>query len=184
MVRDDETVLITIRSGMRSDGPSLQAIERSAGEKFRQVGLNHVADDEPPSVESLAIYADAGRSWVAIDETGNPIGYLIFDEIDGNAHISQMSVHPDWQGRGVGRMLLSRAQTWVIDNGRSAITLTTFDSVPWNRSLYEHLGFHVLSEGDIGPELIAIRNSETDRGLAPDERVCMRLDVHAGFKAL
>ena len=168
---------------MPSDGPSLQAIERLAGEKFRLVGLNHVADDEPPSVESLTNYAHAGRSWVAIDETGDPIGYVIIDEIDGNAHISQMSVHPDWQGRGVGRMLLSRVQTWIIDNGKSAITLTTFESVPWNKPLYEHLGFRVLSEGDIGPELIAIRTSEANRGLAPNERVCMRFDVHASSEA-
>jgi len=176
-------VLITIRSGVPSDGPSLQAIERLAGEKFRLVGLDHVANDEPPSVESLANYADAGRSWVAIDETGDPIGYVIIDEIDGNAHISQMSVHPDWQGRGVGRMLLSRVQTWVIDNGKGAITLTTFDLVPWNRPLYEHLGFRVLTAEGIGPELSAIQTSETVRGLTPSERVCMRLDVHAGSKA-
>lgn len=176
-------MLISIRSGVPSDGPSLQAIERLAGEKFRLVGLNYVADDEPPSVESLATYADAGRSWVAIDETGNPIGYVIIDEIDGNAHVSQMSVHPDWQGRDVGRMLLRRVQTWVIDNGRSAITLTTFDLVPWNRPLYEHIGFRVLSADEIGPELMAIRNSEANLGLDPSERVCMRFDIHRSPEA-
>jgi len=60
----------------------LQAIERLAGERFRDVGLPEVADDDPFSVAHLASYADSGRSWVAVDEADVPIGYVLIDVVD------------------------------------------------------------------------------------------------------
>jgi hypothetical protein len=55
--------------------------------------------------------------------------------------------------------------------------LTTFSDVPWNAPLYRHLGFRVLDDDDIGPELRARRADEAARGLDPASRVCMRRDV-------
>ncbi len=74
-----------IRPAQPEDGRALQEIERLAGESFRAVGLEAVADHEPPSLETLARYASTARSWVAVDETGHPVGYLLVDEVDGNA---------------------------------------------------------------------------------------------------
>jgi GNAT superfamily N-acetyltransferase len=169
---------IRIRPSRRDDGPGLQEIERLAGVRFRDVGLPHIADAEPGSIDDLAEYADAGRSWVAVDDDEQPIGYVIVDEVDGNAHIEQISVRPDRQGTGVGRVLVDRVRTWAAENGRPAITLTTFSDVPWNRPLYEHLGFTVLAENEFGPELRAVRAHEATLGLDPALRVCMRSAVH------
>jgi ribosomal protein S18 acetylase RimI-like enzyme len=108
------------------------------------------------------------------------VGYVLVDEVDGNAHVQEVSVRPDRQGQGVGRALLDRVRVWAIESGRSAISLTTFAEVPWNRPLYEHLGFRVLAEEEIGPELRAVREVETAHGLDPATRVCMRLDLDAG----
>lgn len=77
----------------------------------------------------------------------------------------------------MGRALLDRVEAWAISTGREAITLTAFTDVPWNRPFYEHLGFHVLDEIDIGPGLRAVRQAEADHGLDPATRVCMRLSV-------
>jgi hypothetical protein len=60
---------------------------------------------------------------------------------------------------------------------RPSLTLTTFSDVPWNRPLYEHLGFRVLSEEEIGPGLRTIRDRETTEGLDPSTRVVMRFDL-------
>jgi GNAT superfamily N-acetyltransferase len=170
-------VVISVRTAAPGDGPELQRIERLAGEQFRSLGMDAVADDPPLSVAELAVYANAGRSWVALDDGGDPVGYVIADEVDGDAHIAQMSVRPDWQGRGVGRELLERVRTWAIDSKMTAISLTTYAEVPWNRPLYEHLGFRVLHPYEIGPDLKAIRTGEGARGLDLSARVCMRLDV-------
>jgi GNAT superfamily N-acetyltransferase len=177
-------VAITIRPARPSDGVDLQAIERLAGERFRSVGMDEIADDSPPSVDVLAAYAAGGRSWVAIaggasgaGGADGPVGYAVVDVVDDCAHVEQVSVRPDHQGQGVGRALLDRVQSWAASAGLDGVTLTTFADVPWNGPLYEHLGFRVLDDGEIGPELRALVAKEAAHGLDPSTRVCMRRDL-------
>jgi GNAT superfamily N-acetyltransferase len=170
-------VTIAIRPAHRDDGLLLRVLERQAGERFREAGLGWVADAEPASVDVLADYAEAGRSWVAVDGAGEPVGYALVDVVDGGAHVEQVSVRPDHQGRGVGRALLGQVRSWALDQRFSAITLTTFADVAWNRPLYEHLGFRVLSEAEIGPGLRGVRDEEAAHGLDPSTRVCMILEL-------
>jgi GNAT superfamily N-acetyltransferase len=166
-----------MRRARPEDGVSLRDIERLAGERFRDVGLDDVADDEPPALEVLAAYADGARSWVAVDGADSPIGYVLVDIVDGCAHVEQVSVLPDRQGVGVGRALLEQVRRWAADSGLAAVTLTTFTDVPWNAPLYRHIGFRALSETEIGPELSTLREREEAHGLDPAQRVCMRADV-------
>jgi GNAT superfamily N-acetyltransferase len=170
---------IAIRDSRPGDSLALQQIERVAGLRFREVGLGSVADAEPASIEELTAYALAGRSWAAVDQEDNPVGYVIVDVVDGNAHIEQISVRPDRQGTGIGRALVDRVRTWATDGGRSAVTLTTFARVPWNAPLYAHLGFVILREDEIRAELRAVRDAETRHGLDPSLRVCMRLELES-----
>jgi GNAT superfamily N-acetyltransferase len=169
-------VTVTIRPATPADTAAMQAIERLAGQRFREVGLPGVADDEPASAEELAAYVNAGRAWVA-DDDGQVYGYLLVDDVDGAAHIEQVTVLPDRQGQGIGRALIDRAELWARASGRPALTLTTFRDVPWNRPLYEHLGFRVLAEGELSPGLVALRAHEAAHGLDPALRVVMRRDV-------
>jgi GNAT superfamily N-acetyltransferase len=172
-------VPVPIRAARADDGPDLREIERLAGARFREVGLDAVADAEPAPVETLARYAADGRSWVAVDGSDRAVGYVVVDVVDGAAHIEQISVRPDRQGIGVGRALIDRVRVWASTSGKSAITLTTFARVPWNGPLYEHLGFASLGDAEIGPELQSLRVEETRHGLDPTLRVCMRLDLDA-----
>lgn len=155
----------------------LKEIERLAGERFRDVGLPEVADDEPFSVADLASYADAGRSWVAVDEADVPIGYVLIDVVDSCAHIEQVSVRPDHQGAGVGSALVEIVRVWANNRRLPAITLTTFRDVPWNAPLYRHLGFRELASDELGPQLREVRDKETAHGLDPAKRVCMRREL-------
>jgi GNAT superfamily N-acetyltransferase len=155
----------------------LRTIEKEAGERFRTIGMESVADHEPPSEGELAAYAIGGRSWVAVDAADRPLGYVLVDELDGNAHVEQISVLPDAQGNGVGRALLEQVRAWARATDHLAITLSTFADVAWNRPLYEHLGFVVLTEEEIGPELRSVRQEEATHGLDPGTRVCMRRDT-------
>jgi hypothetical protein len=76
---------VRIRPAARGDLTILRDIERASGQQYRTYGLDHVADDEPAPVHVLARYADDGRAWVADDESGRPIGYILVDVIDGGA---------------------------------------------------------------------------------------------------
>jgi GNAT superfamily N-acetyltransferase len=166
-----------IRSAAVDEGPELQKIEICAGEQFKDVGMADIAEHDPPSAEALRAYATASRSWVAVDEADHPIGYVLADEVDGNAHIEQVSVRPDHQGTGIGRALIDRVGTWAAAAGLPAVTLTTFADVAWNAPLYRHLGFRDLAEAEIGPQLRILCEEETHLGLDPATRVCMRRDL-------
>ncbi|GAC1591994.1 MAG: GNAT family N-acetyltransferase [Acidimicrobiales bacterium] len=173
--RDALVVTVIVRASLPADGDDLREIERLAGARFREIGMADIADNEPTAAEVLARYADSGRSWVAIAEDGHLAGYILVDVVDGNAHIDQVSVRPDYQGIGIGRALLNRVSQWARHQGSQAVTLTTFSEVPWNQPLYEHLGFVVIRGDEIGPELGALCWTEADHGLDPGLRVCMRL---------
>lgn len=169
----------SIRPARPDDGEAIQAIERRAGARFRDVGMPEIADDEPLPLDVLARYADEERSWVAVDTTGRPVGYVVVDVIDGCAHVEQVSVDPDHQGAGIGRELLDEVKAWAAASGLAGVTLTTFREVPWNAPLYQRLGFRELDEEELGPELRAVRDSEAAHGLDPSIRVCMRADLAA-----
>lgn len=165
---------VAVRATRGGEAPLLREIEKLAGQRFKDVGLDEVADHEPASVGVLDGYAAAGRSWVATDAADEPFGYVLVDIVDGAAHVEQLSVCPDHQGQGAARLLLDCVRAWALENGMSAITLTTFTHVPWNRPLFEHLGFTVLRQDELRPGLREIRHAETARSLDPTLRVCMR----------
>jgi len=147
--------------------------------QFRAIGYDAVADDPPDSMEVLGNYAKAGRSWVALSEEGDVVGYILLDVIDGAAHIDQVTVHPAHQGTGVGKALVDQAARWATGKQCAAVTLTTFSEVPWNRPLYEHLGFWILGDDEVGPELRAVQMQEAGKGFGPEGRVAMRLDLRS-----
>ncbi|MFE0378529.1 GNAT family N-acetyltransferase [Streptomyces inhibens] len=170
--------------------PVLRDIERAAGEPFRGLGMASIADDEPPSLEQLSGFQRAGRLLAAYEErepagtsthrdrdrdtAGRPIGYLLWEPVDGCTHIEQVSVHPDHAHRRIGRALIDRAER---DSGPGALTLTTFAEVPWNAPYYTRLGFRVLADAELTPGLRAIRAHETALGLDRWPRVCMRREA-------
>jgi ribosomal protein S18 acetylase RimI-like enzyme len=155
----------------------LQHIERASGERFRDVGMPQIADDEPLPLDVLAGYHHAGRAWVGTDATDTAVGYLIADVVDGNLHIEQVSVHPRCGRRGVGRALIDHLADYARATGVPALTLTTFADVPWNGPYYQRCGFVALSDDNLTAGLRAIRQSEAAHGLDRWPRICMRRDL-------
>jgi GNAT superfamily N-acetyltransferase len=168
---------VVIRAARPDDLALLVEIERVAGESFRSVGMDLVADDDPGSVEELAPYAEEGRAFVSVDADDRPVGYLLLDVVDAAAHIEQVSVHPDRARQGIGRALIGRAATWARSHGLEALTLTTYVEVPWNGPYYERLGFSYLAAEKETPGLRAIRDEERASGLDAWPRACMRLEI-------
>ncbi|MEU8594074.1 GNAT family N-acetyltransferase [Streptomyces globisporus] len=170
-----------IRSARRSDLPVLQDIERAAGEPFRALGMAFVADDDPPPLDLLESYRQAGRCWVATDPlsaTGDrPLGYVLADPVDDALHIEQVSVDPAAARRGIGRDLIAHLAALAARRGMTALTLTTFTDVPWNAPYYARIGFRVLAEGELTDGLRTIRAEEAQHGLDRWPRVCMRREL-------
>jgi GNAT superfamily N-acetyltransferase len=164
---------VSIRAARPDDLALLVEIERTAGETFRSVGMDLVADDDPGSAEELAPYAEAGRAFVSVDAGDRPTGYILLDVVDGAAHVEQVTVHPDHARRGIGRALLERGAAWARAQRLHAVTLTTYVEVAWNGPYYERLGFRYLTPEEETPGLRAIRRLERARGLEAWPRACM-----------
>ncbi|MER6911916.1 GNAT family N-acetyltransferase [Streptomyces sp. NPDC000594] len=163
-----------IRPATAADLPRLQEIERAAGEPFRSLGMAAIADDEPPSLAVLEEFRAAGGAWVHVDDDGRVLAYLLHEEVDGAAHVEQVSVHPDGARRGLGAALIERLAGHARARGVAALTLTTFAEVPWNAPYYTRLGFRTLAEDELTEGLRAIRRTERELGLDRWPRVCMR----------
>lgn len=167
---------VTVRPALPEDGPRLQQIELATRGQFVDIGYDQVADSPPDSVELLAEYARAGRSWVVVVEH-EAVGYVLVGVLDGAAHIFHVCVHPDFQGQRLGKALIEQVKDWARSTGRPAVTLATFYEVPWNGPLYEHLGFRVLDESELGPDMVARGEHDVATGLSPRGQVAMRLDL-------
>jgi GNAT superfamily N-acetyltransferase len=168
---------VRIRAARRDELTLLQTIESESGAPFRDVGMGDIADAPPLSVSALVAFQQAGQAWVAVDDDDRAIAFVVVEPIDRAAHIEQISVRPAHARRGIGRRLIDHVEAWARQQGLCALTLTTFRSVPWNAPYYRRLGFRELLDADLTPNLATLVADESDRGLDPSDRVCMRRDL-------
>ena len=164
---------VAVRAATSADFDAIRDIEREAGRLFAAIGMQAVADDEPFSADELAAFESGGLAWVAVDDFGAVVGYLVGRRVDGRAHLEQVSVRPSHQRRGIGQALIDRLEAWARAEGLRAITLATFRDVPWNAPLYERLGFGELALDASTPELGLIRATEAAHGLERWPRLAM-----------
>ncbi|MDA1358645.1 GNAT family N-acetyltransferase [Glycomyces luteolus] len=163
-----------IRPASIADLPRCQDIERAAGECFRPIGMSEIAEDEPLSLDELAGFQRSGLAWVAVDDDGQPVAYLIAEPVDDALHIEQVSVHPKWARHGIGRRLIEHAAEHAAAEGIAALTLTTFTEVAWNAPYYARCGFEPIPDASLTPGLRKIRDQEAAHGLDRWPRTCMR----------
>ena len=122
----------------------------------------------------------AGYPVLVSEEDGVITGYASFGDwraFDGFRHTVEHSVyvHPDHQGKGIGRRLLSYVAGQACAKGYTSLTLTTFRDVPWNAPWYARLGFEMLADETLPAKLRQKREEEAAHGLAYESRCAMRL---------
>lgn len=154
----------------------MQEIEIDAGVLFAEIGMQDVADDGAHETELLQSYVDGGRAWVA-EEDGVVCGYALADVLDGQAHLEQVTVRPEYGRRGIGRQIIDAVADWARGQGYRSMTLLTFCDVAWNGPYYRRLGFVDVPDPDMGPELAGLRAHEADLGLDTSIRGAMRLSL-------
>ena len=166
---------ITLRATTLADTAALPAIERSAGQRFLLIPeLAWIADDQTISVDEHRAFAAAGMSWLAqVDE--HPVGFLVAETLGSSLFIAELSLHLEWQGKGIGRRLIGYVAEQARAKGYTSLTLTTFRDVPWNAPWYARLGFEMLAEETLPAKLRQKREEEAAHGLAYESRCAMRL---------
>lgn len=157
-----------VRPAEAADLTHLAAIEDAGGPQFQE----YFGDDiEPillsPATDGRQRAAEPGFLLVAaVDEGSPPVGFVHVLEIDGHAHLEQISVRPEHQGRGVGTALVRAAMEQARAQGFDQLSLCTYRDVPWNGPYYRALGFTEVT--DLAPYQQRLRETERD----------LRLDVN------
>lgn len=127
-----------------------------------------------PREQLEAARAD-GRLWTAMTHEELPVGFAIALREPDAAFIHEIDVHPDHQRNGLGRRMIQAVIDWARANGLPAVTLTTFEHVPWNAPFYSRLGFQQLAEPSLSRAMAERLRNERATGLR--QRVAMRFSL-------
>ena len=162
-----------VRPAREADLPRLAAIEDSGVALFEEA-LGDLSGDvlasSAPSGQERA--ARPGFLLVAGDP---PVGFVHVLDLDGHAHLEQVSVLPAAGRRGVGAALVRAAMAQAAAQGHDALTLCTYADLPWNGPFYARLGFR---EVEPTGHLAGLRQHEQHLGL---DRHGRRTAMRAGL---
>ncbi|WP_341945182.1 GNAT family N-acetyltransferase [Microbacterium sp. LWH11-1.2] len=138
----------SVRHSRPADAATISEIEAAADTLLIQ---RFDAADWPPPATDAERSALPGFLLVAevVEDAAPPVaaGFVHVLEIDGHAHLEQLSVHPAHGRRGIGRRLVRAALDEARERGHERVTLRTYADVPWNAPFYASCGF-VESEPD------------------------------------
>lgn len=93
----------------------------------------------------LAAVGDTAH-YVAAEEDDQLIGYAGIALIDTDSHVQTISVHPDFGGRGIGRLLLEQILQFAQEQGAHQCLLEVRTSNEAALRLYRAYGFAELGE--------------------------------------
>ncbi|MDP4550641.1 GNAT family N-acetyltransferase [Alkalihalobacillus macyae] len=85
--------------------------------------------------------------WV-VEVNNNVIAGLILSFEEKNASLANIAIHPDFQGKGLGKFLLNFAEKEAITKGYSDIHLATHALFTENVLIYNKLGWVVLDQDE------------------------------------
>jgi GNAT superfamily N-acetyltransferase len=163
-----------IRRAQSWEIPLLEYVERSAAEIFRTANLGFLADGDTVDPAALAAMAHANHLWIAANRFDQPIGFVGGEYLNGNFHIVEISVAKEFQGKGVGKALMTAMVQQVSREGYKSVTLTTYKKLPWNAPWYSKMGFFEVNAQDMGREYLDILASEAQHGLDVRSRCVMK----------
>lgn len=174
-MRDTMQATLTLRALPADEIAEAIAIDDDACTLYPTVGVHFdIAPDHPFALSEYARWTQAARdglAFVAARGGGPPLALLVLGYVDGMPYLEQLSVRSEAMRQGIGRWLVRHSIAWAAD---TALWLTTYSHVPWNRPFYESEGFAVVPERE-WPDGIAAIIAEQRRYLpAPEHRIAMR----------
>lgn len=165
---------ITIGAAKPEHFSSLRAIELAAFETLREAG----AVSGQAVANSLREFLDFSRDGLllaAFVTDSTPVGFIAGNYENGWLHIAEIDVHPDWQRRGIGRLLVQAILADGQQRGLAGATLTTDNVAAFNAKFYAALGFEIVEGKSCPPHLVTQKAEEVKMGFDPARRVGMRM---------
>lgn len=130
--------LFALRQATEADLPSIQGVIAAAYDKY----LSRMDKPPAPLLRDYRPAIERGTIWVA----GKPVtGLISLSQVDDTILIENVAVHPDQQGRGLGRRLMEFAEDHARKRQVRRLALYTNEVMTENQEIYAHLGYQVSS---------------------------------------
>ncbi|AOJ42516.1 GNAT family acetyltransferase [Burkholderia lata] len=172
------TASILIRPATREDAAAMAAVEVAAAQRFRAIGMTHIAEAEPTDAGAVLVRIDDGRAYVAVDPQGTCVGFAFYRLLDAQRlYLEELDVAPSHAGQRIGARLIEQVTARAAQEGIAEVVLSTFRDAPWNAPYYARLGFSIVDDATLDDTLRAIRAHHVALGLDETRRVFMRADV-------
>jgi ribosomal protein S18 acetylase RimI-like enzyme len=122
------------RRATAADLPAIKAVIDAAYARY----LTRMAKPPAPMLRDYGPSVEDGTTWV----TGSPIAaVLTLYPRDDHLLVENIAVHPDAQGRGLGRALMGFAEDEAARRGLTRMALVTHEVMTENQAIYAHLGY-------------------------------------------
>ncbi|MGK8196738.1 GNAT family N-acetyltransferase [Burkholderia cepacia] len=172
------TASILIRPATREDAAAMAAVEVAAAQRFRAIGMTHIAEAEPTDTAAVLARIDGGRAYVAVDMQGACVGFAFYRLLDARRlYLEELDVAPSHAGQRIGARLIEQVSARAAQEGLAEVVLSTFRDAPWNAPYYARLGFSIVDDATLDDTLRAIRAHHVALGLDETRRVFMRMRV-------
>ena len=125
-----------IRPAEAADAPALAACVTAAYEVY----VARIGKPPGPMLDDYAAVI-AKHPVFVLDKAGTVIGALVLIRLPGGLLLDNVAVHPDHQGRGLGRRLIDFAEAEARRRGYAALDLYTHEAMTENIGMYRALGY-------------------------------------------
>ena len=125
-----------LRRATTVDTPAVTDLVHSAYEKY----VSRIGKPPGPMLQDYEQVLRQHDVYV-LEDGGTIVGLLVLEWHDGGLTLDNVAVHPDYQGRGLGRRLLELAEAEARRAGLSSISLYTHELMTENIALYGRIGY-------------------------------------------
>ncbi len=169
---------ITLRVARADELATVVSIDDDACRAYEAAGISLGIHDGHPFAEAerarWRASIEAGTVRFAVDARGDEQGVAVLGYVDGQPYLDQLAVRLSAMRRGIGRALVVEAISWARSVQGVGLWLTTYGHLPFNRPMYERMGFVVVAEREWGHEVAHHVELQRRWLPLPRERVAMR----------
>ena len=123
-----------LRRATAADLPAIKAIIEAAYAKY----LTRMDKQPAPMFRDYGPSVEDGTTWVA----GSPVmAVLTLYPREDHLLVENIAIHPDAQGRGLGRALMGFAEQEAARRGFTRMALVTHEAMTENQAIYGRLGY-------------------------------------------
>jgi GNAT superfamily N-acetyltransferase len=145
-----------IRLARPSDLAAVRSIESSVAAMARGTIMDFPANTAANARGDLMTAVERQLMWVAewaSDGAVDVAGFLFAEPSISGLYLRELAVATIAQRHGIGKALMLAGIAAARDRGDAQVLLTTQRNLPWNAPFYARLGFEIIEDEAIPPDV-------------------------------